>query len=188
MNCLPIRLVWAHLTNALVPKTTTNEIGARFTLDRLEWVKNKYNKIHFRVSICRQSHVLIKQAWMFVEVENWAAILLISSKFWLGQNFAKTEAKKIITNTAFHLNTLVMRVQRVKIKVFKKPLFHAVLSWICYLWSVDTIPLSNSAGDPGGIGLSRVHREGSCFRNLLTRFTTLLFECQRGLLQQQLCP
>ena len=32
-----------------------------------------------------------------------------------------------------------MRVQRVEIKVFKKPLFHAVLTWICYFWSVDTI-------------------------------------------------
>ena len=32
-----------------------------------------------------------------------------------------------------------MRVQRVIIKVFKQPLFHAILSWICYLWSVDKI-------------------------------------------------
>ena len=32
-----------------------------------------------------------------------------------------------------------MRVQRVKIKVFKKPIFNAVSTWICYFGSVDTI-------------------------------------------------
>ena len=31
-----------------------------------------------------------------------------------------------------------MRVQRVKIKVFQKPLFNAVSTWICYFGSVDT--------------------------------------------------
>ena len=89
------------------------------------WPSDKYNLRMYCVFAC----ITCKNS------QNWVSWLDQNAYLWMLRSqiaFAMVQVLRI--KAQWHI-----RVQRVEIKVFKMPLFHAISTLICFFWSVDMI-------------------------------------------------